>query len=176
MPDGVRLFDGETEADLAAIARGLAGERPWVAGPAGFVRYWAEMCGFARGEVRTAPRVGSWLVVCGSRHPVSRRQAGLARVPVIQSAEEMGDPAVVAAGLAAEAAAYVVRHAPEGVIVMGGDTVWAVWRALGITELTPLPEVFPGIAACVGDGRLFVTKAGGFGEDGLVEQILERFR
>jgi uncharacterized protein YgbK (DUF1537 family) len=176
VPEGVRVFDAWTEADLEAIARELAEERPWVAGPAGFIRYWAGMNGFATGVVRVAPRVGSWLLVCGSRHPVSRRQADLAGIPVIRTAEEMGDPETVAAALAEEVRVYVERFAPEGVLIMGGDTVWAVWRALGIEELAPLPEVLPGIAACVGGGRLFVTKAGGFGEDGLVEQILERFR
>jgi uncharacterized protein YgbK (DUF1537 family) len=61
---------------------------------------------------------------------------------------------------------------------MGGDTVWALWRAMGLTAVTPLPELLPGIAACVSpDGNLlFVTKAGGFGDDRLVEQILERFK
>ena len=59
---------------------------------------------------------------------------------------------------------------------MGGDTVWALWSAMGITALIPLPELLPGIAACLCRERnlLFVTKAGGFGDDRLVEQILER--
>jgi uncharacterized protein YgbK (DUF1537 family) len=57
---------------------------------------------------------------------------------------------------------------------MGGDTVFALWRALGITQITPLPERLPGIAASWSPETqiLFLTKAGGFGHDTLVEQLL----
>jgi uncharacterized protein YgbK (DUF1537 family) len=59
---------------------------------------------------------------------------------------------------------------------MGGDTVWAMWRALGITEIEPLPEILPGIAASLSPEKnlLFVTKAGAFGDDNLVATVIER--
>ena len=74
------------------------------------------------------------------------------------------------------AARVIDDEQPGGVLVMGGDTVFALWRALGITDIQPLPERLPGIAASYSPHRriLFVTKAGGFGDDTLVEQIVNQ--
>jgi uncharacterized protein YgbK (DUF1537 family) len=62
------------------------------------------------------------------------------------------------------------------VIVFGGDTAEAVLRAAGIGALLPLGEVMPGVAAARAGSRVFVTKAGGFGPEDVVEQIVRRWK
>jgi len=59
---------------------------------------------------------------------------------------------------------------------MGGDTVFALWQLLGVDDLVPLTELLPGIAASWSPRQqtLFVTKAGGFGNDTLVEELIQR--
>jgi uncharacterized protein YgbK (DUF1537 family) len=120
--------------------------------------------------------------VCGSLHPQSRAQAQRAQAAgwrVLQTAAEpSGHPDAAAAELDARSVAEIQRHPPSGILVMGGDTVRALWRALNITQLVPLPEVLPGIAACrsTAPPLVFVTKAGGFGQEHLVEQVIERFQ
>ena len=58
--------------------------------------------------------------------------------------------------------------------MVGGDTAFATFRALGIREASVTGEIMPGIAMgkMRADGRsvTFITKAGGFGDaDVLVE-------
>lgn len=174
------ICDAESDAELAAIAAVLRQHAPLtpVASPAGFIRYWA---GPARLSPTPLPSVRDWLVVCGSLHPQSRAQAQRAVAAgwrVLQSADAAsGNPDAVALELAERSAAEIRRQPPSGILVMGGDTARALWRALGITQLTPLPEALPGIAVCrsTAPPLLFVTKAGGFGEEHLVEQLSERF-
>jgi len=170
--DRVEIPDAETEEDLQRIARGLAGRRCVLSGPAGFVSYFGHLAGLA-GTVREWPAVSRWLVVCGSLHSASRRQAERAEAlgfKVLRTPHGRGDPEIVAEELAREVAGW----GADGVIVFGGDTAIAVWRELGIRELLPLPEVLPGVAVSMARDILFVTKAGGFGEDDVVEQAVER--
>jgi uncharacterized protein YgbK (DUF1537 family) len=150
---------------------------PIAAGPAGWIRTWAG----GGGAVSALPAVRRWLVVCGSLHPRSRRQAERARalgmVVVMSPAETFGeDPEAVAERLAALAVDEMAGV--EVVMMFGGDTARALWRAMGVELLEPLPEVLPGVAACRAPGKatVFVTKAGGFGEDDLVDQVRERMQ
>lgn len=173
----VAICDAASDEDLQAIAESLRGEEVTVAGPSGFIGHWASLRTFARMSPATVPVVSNWLVVCGSRHPQSRRQAHLAGrsgLTVLLSTPEELSPEAAATELARRAVKLIPRGT-AGVVVMGGDTAWALWRALGISHLTPLPEVLPGVAACFSGDLLFVTKAGGFGEDDLVTRIMERF-
>ncbi len=186
LPEGgsrILVCDATTDADLADLAGVLAKTdlRPWIASPAGFIRNWTALCEFpATAEAPVPPQARKWLIVCGSRHPQSQRQCDAAQslgLQVLRTiAETQESPAEVAATLAREAVAHIRRENPDGVLIMGGDTVWAIWQALGVDDLIPSPEVLPGIAACATPDRrlLFVTKAGGFGDDRLVERILEK--
>lgn len=180
----IAICDAASDEDLQAIAESLRGKEVTVAGPSGFIGPWASLRTFPRKLPGAAPLVRKWLVVCGSRHPQSRRQAQLAErsgLTVLLSAPEELSPGAAAADLAWRAVECIPRAPagrpvlPLGVLVMGGDTAWALWRALGIRSLTPLPEVLPGVAACLSGDLLFVTKAGGFGEDDLVTRVMERF-
>lgn len=172
----IAICDATSNSELDALSAALQGSSVTVAGPGGFVRAWASLGKYARKATEPTPMVRDWLVVCGSRHPQSRRQARLAELAglrVLVSAEEERSPEVVALELARRAVQQI--RGPMGVLVMGGDTAWALWRELGITQLTPLPEVLPGVAACCAGDLVFVTKAGGFGEDDLVARVRERF-
>jgi uncharacterized protein YgbK (DUF1537 family) len=180
----ILICDAASNDDLQQLASVLQETAPLapVASPAGFIRAWAALGSYPRRVPPAFPQPKKWLVVCGSRHPQSRRQSGIAEASglhVIQSGmDTMHSPELVASGLAGQALAFIGNEKPDAVLIMGGDTVRALWRAMGLTALIPLPELLPGIAACVSpDGNLlFVTKAGGFGDDRLVEQILERFK
>ena len=178
----ILLCDAVSTENIDQLAAALrqSANPTWVAGPAGFIEAWTTLNAFPRSVPPALPRPRKWLVVCGSRHPQSRRQADgaeAAGLPVIRTSEQTHQsPDFVAAALAQRTLEHIEKVKPGAVLIMGGDTVWALWSAMGITALIPLPELLPGIAACLSPERnlLFVTKAGGFGDDRLVEQILER--
>lgn len=185
----IAICDATSDAELDRLTGALQGSyvTVTVAGPGGFVKAWASLGAYPRKFAMPTPSVGDWLVVCGSRHPQSRRQARLAELAgltVLVSAEEERLPEVVAAELAQRAVGWIAAYRrgqagrpvlPLGVLVMGGDTAWALWRELAITQLIPLPEVLPGVAVCRSGELVFVTKAGGFGGDDLVARVRERF-
>lgn len=164
--DEVTICDASTESDIASYAP-LFARAGSVAGPSGVIRHWAAQFDFPKRAPRQLPKADSWLIVCGSLHPRSLEQANAARGWPVLLAEHSSDE------LAQRVAA---AKRPDAMLIMGGDTASAVWKALGIDSLEPLPEVLPGVAACTGGGMLFVTKAGGFGEVTLVEQVIARFR
>ncbi|MBI2688890.1 MAG: hypothetical protein HYX27_21515 [Acidobacteria bacterium] len=180
----ILLCDAESDSDLENLAAAIRAmdPTPWIAGPAGFVKHWACINGFPQETPSGFPRPAKWLIVCGSRHPQSRRQARHAEtlgLPVILAAEETTQsPDEVATYLARQTLQYIVRQGPGALLIMGGDTVFAICREMHLTSLIPLPEILPGIAASTTpSGKfLFVTKAGGFGDDTLVERILERLQ
>lgn len=173
----VAIADATTDEDLAAWAAALARlpALPTLAGPAGFLTHWARLFAFPSQPPAPRPKLKSWLVVCGSLHPQSRRQAALSESPVLSTPLERTNPETAAQALAAQARDYIAQHHPDAVLIMGGDTARALWQALGITELKPLPELLPGVAACQSPQSplTFVTKAGGFGPPTLVQQVKE---
>jgi uncharacterized protein YgbK (DUF1537 family) len=77
-----------------------------------------------------------------------------------------------------QAAARLLRRRHIGTVVMsGGDTALAVFRALGVTDAVLLRELSPGVATGTVhlDGRplTFVTKSGGFGDSGALVRIAQ---
>lgn len=174
------IGDAATNEDLAAWAAALAklSTLPTLAGPAGFLPHWARLHAFPNQSPPPRPKLKNWLVLCGSLHPHSRRQAELSASPVLATPLERADPATAATELAAQARDYIAQHHPDAVLIMGGDTARALWQALGVSELHPLPELLPGIAACQSPQSplTFVTKAGGFGPPTLVQQVKELFQ
>jgi len=164
--NGVQICDASTDEDIAAYVPLFAGAGV-VAGPSGVLRHWAARLDFPKRAPRAAPKPRSWLIVCGSMHPRSRAQADAVHDWPVMRAEHSSEE------LAQRVAAAVQ---PDAMLIMGGETASAVWKAMGINELDPLPEVVPGIAACTAGEKLFVTKAGGFGDVNLVEKVIARFR
>lgn len=176
----VAIADATTDADLTAWAAALAQlpALPTLAGPAGFLPHWARLHAFPAQPPIPRPKLKNWLVLCGSLHPQSRRQAELSEGPVLTTPLERANPETAAQALAAQARDYIAQHHPDAVLIMGGDTARALWQALGVTELHPLPELLPGVAACQSPQSplTFVTKAGGFGPPTLVQQVKELFQ
>ncbi|MFO0365585.1 MAG: four-carbon acid sugar kinase family protein [Acidobacteriota bacterium] len=173
------IADAATNDDLAAWAAALAqlSTLPTLAGPAGFLPHWARLHAFPAAPPAPRPKLKQWLVLCGSLHPHSRRQAELSAAPVLATPREPANPESAAYELAAQARDYIQQHHPDAVLIMGGDTARALWQALGVTTLEPLPELLPGVAACRSPHSplVFVTKAGGFGPPTLVQQVKELF-
>ena len=151
------VHDAETDEDLARLAR-LCDERCIAVGSGGLARWLLAPSGPPRTEV---PRGTRWLVVCGSMHPVSLRQADHAR--------RMGVEVIAGIGAAAKA----IRGRPQGMIIFGGETTFQTLVGLGLKHVTTLGEVLPGVPLSMAGDIPVITKAGGFGMDDLVPTILE---
>lgn len=169
--------DGDLDALIAAVT--LLDQSPLLVGSAGLARALADSLGLAT-EPPALPASRRWLVVAGSRHPVTRAPVAAARaagVRVLAGPEpEMPDRARVVADLAAEAAGLVEREACDALAVTGGDTAVALYWALGAERIDLLGAPGPGLAF----GHLHaprrpalpvLTKAGGFGDAGLFVRV-----
>jgi uncharacterized protein YgbK (DUF1537 family) len=186
--------DAETDADLVGLAEAaLAVPRTLIVGSAGLGRALSRALGGGV-PIVPLPHGRGWLIVVGSRHPTSRayvHEAALS-VPVIVAGSQShtdpaaaiaalasGRPAIVASvttpvsredllrSLAQTASEILERAAPDLVAVTGGDTAYAVIRALGPRRFDLVGAPADGLAL----GRLvlrsgreisLVTKAGGF--------------
>lgn len=184
----VVVCDSRTDDDLERIASVL-GSYPGellVGGPGGFAPYWIRNLALPVAGTWPEPKASTGLVVCGSRHPRSREQAAraLAAGPwaVIATSEDAaGAEQDVASRLAARVGRRLAEHPVDALIIFGGDTARAVLRELQVTSVEPLGELLPGIPVSSIDtgidpgGRrtILVTKAGGFGDVRVVEQIIE---
>jgi len=198
--------DAETDADLASLAEAaLSCPGTLIAGSAGLGRAVSHALGCG-GPWVTLPSARARLVVIGSLHPASRAQlealagAGVALVSV--DAHGHTDPAPAVAALAsgraalvastttpasreavarhlAQAAARVLERAePDLVAVTGGDTAYALVRALRPRRFDLLGAPADGLALGRltredGRGLSLLTKAGGFGSADLFAALLE---
>ena len=92
------------------------------------------------------------------------------REPSLFSASE------VAQTLGRTAADIVRRLQVDAIVMVGGDTAFETFQALGVSEASVAGEIMPGVA--IGkmqvDGRslTFITKAGGFGDADALVNIL----
>lgn len=202
--------DSETDDDLATLADAvLAAPGTLIAGSAGLGRALSRALGCEAPAV-TLPPGRARLVVVGSLHPASRAQLDAllaAGVPLVTAdAQGHGDPApavaalaagrgalvasasapadreAVARHLAAAAARILERTTPDLVAVTGGDTAYALLRALRPRrfDLAGAPADGLALGRLVledngqNDGRslALLTKAGGFGAADLLAAIL----
>jgi uncharacterized protein YgbK (DUF1537 family) len=169
----VAVADAETDDDLDALvdAALAADPAPLLVGAAGLARALASHLGLLAERV-PLPRAERWLVVAGSRHPVSRGQAQRARaagLTVVTSPDaDEPDRHAVAARLADDARRLVERDRFDIVAVTGGDTAVALYRALAAEQIDLVGAPMPGLAlgsfrSPRHDGMRVITKAGGFG-------------
>ena len=86
------------------------------------------------------------------------------------SPDAAGDPANEALALAQRASGIDA----DLLILFGGDTAYAVLQARGLFHLDPIRELMPGIALSVAREMMIVTKAGGFGHEQVVADILRQ--
>jgi hypothetical protein len=179
------VADACTDAEVAELVA-LAAERRelLIAGTALVVGEVARSLvrGVAGADATHRSRIslppGPVLVVCGSRHPTSVRQAesvvGLPGVTVfLAPAEEQPDPEVVALGLAVRAHDHLAATGTSIVVLLGGDTADAflgerVGRVLGSLDT----GMALGETAVDGRTITIVTKPGGFGHDRTVYDLL----
>ena len=196
--------DAETDDDLATLAEAaLASPGTLIAGSAGLGRALSRALGCAAPAVALPPGHAR-LAIVGSLHPASRAQLDALRaagVPLVTAdAQGHGDPApavaalaagrgaLVASGpapgdreaiarhLAAAAARILERAAPDLVAVTGGDTAYALIRALRPRrfDLTGAPADGLALGRLALEHRVLalLTKAGGFGAADLLTTIL----
>lgn len=178
----VVVADAETDGDLDRLAHAAVAlsPSPLLAGSAGLAQALARRLGLLGPRV-PVPAGRRWLVVAGSRHPLTRRQVAEAREAglAVETAPEIeeADRARVAAAVAARARARLERGESDAVLVTGGETAVALYAALAAEGLELLGAPLPGLAL----GRLhaaahphlpIVTKAGGFGGPDLLVSLL----
>ena len=172
----ITVADAETDEDLDTIVgAALALERaPLLAGSAGLAQPLAARLGLRAG--RASLPGGRWLIVAGSLHSATRRQLAEARragLRVLATADaEDRDTGEAAQVLAREAARLLATESFDLIVLTGGDTAVAFYRALGATRIDLVGAPRPGLA--FGHVRApgcrvlpVLTKAGGFGPPGL---------
>jgi uncharacterized protein YgbK (DUF1537 family) len=168
----VVVADAETDEDLDALVDAALAldPAPLLIGAAGLARALAARLSLLAKRV-VLPR-GRWLVVAGSRHPVTRAQIAAARAAgmrvLARDGAETGDRERVARELAREAQRALAREAFDIVAVTGGQTAVALYRALEAERIDLLGAPGPGLAfGVVRTPRRpplgILTKAGGFG-------------
>jgi uncharacterized protein YgbK (DUF1537 family) len=177
------LAEAETDGDLdGLVAAALSGEPgPLLVGSAGLARPLARQMGRLAERV-LLPRARHWLIVAGSRHPVTRRQVAFARaagMTVVATPDEDQPGAVQRA--AAEARRIIHDANIDLVAIAGGQTAVAVFEALRTERVdlvgAPGAGLALGYVCASGRPRLAVlTKAGGFGSDGLFVTLAEEAR
>lgn len=187
------VCDASTDAELLTIGQAWAmhGAGVLFAGTAASIA--AAAAGLTDGGGRTASGAlvasvltGPTLVVCGSLHPMARRQLdAIADTDLIVLATPepthlpVAEAEAAAASLTLAAAARDVmqRRKIATVVIIGGDTAAAV---LGDDPLLVGGTVAPGMPWCTTNDeptRIIVTKAGGFGTPSTLRELLiERTR
>jgi uncharacterized protein YgbK (DUF1537 family) len=182
--DGMLVVaDAETDDDLDALAGAAlhATPSPLLAGAAGLARALAARLGLlAPGAELPVGR--RWLFVAGSRHPATRRQVALARQAGLAVLATLDDDAggreEAARRLAAQARDALASGRFDGVVVTGGETAVALYRALdGLRiDLVGAPAAGLALGSLVTPGRApitIVTKAGGFGGPDLFVSLVK---
>jgi uncharacterized protein YgbK (DUF1537 family) len=171
--DCIRVVDAETDDDVSHAAEALlrAGP-PWLAaGPAALAEAIARIVDAPRGAVPVFPVVRRCLVINGSLHPRSAQQASSIEPDDSWEVVKNGGPGV-------ERLVLDRVDGFDAIVVFGGDTAFAVLRALGCSMLRPLGEVVPGVPVSVVPltrrKLTFITKAGGFGPADILVSIRNR--
>jgi D-threonate/D-erythronate kinase len=173
----VIVADAETDADLDALVEAAwsSSRPPLLVGAAGLAQALARRLRLAGRRV-DPPAAERWLIVAGSLHPATRRQiaaAREARLPMLASPDApVEDRAAAVAELAARARERLDAERFDVVLVAGGETLAALYRALQAERIELEGAPRPGLAVgrLIAPGRpplTLLTKAGGFGEPDL---------
>ncbi|PDT01710.1 hypothetical protein CO666_23790 [Rhizobium chutanense] len=202
--DNVVVADAEDDLDLDQIVDGHDWMRTLAVGARGLGAALARRLGEAGQpamEFAASPRT---LFAFGSRDPITVVQmnrleaSGALRMVVDAPVGEIGcgeglalpvllrctgdltaDAGLVASRFAAGVKAVIDDTRPDMLMVGGGDTALAVFRALGVRVLAPKGEIEAGIPwfdVTAGDGRQFrcAVKSGGFGHPDSLLRLVSR--
>lgn len=174
------VLDGESAADLqAAACIVMKSEPPALAvGPAALAGALAEYLGPTVRGVCEWPSSSRCLVVNGSLHPASKEQISFARERnFFNDYWQCFHPECHASGLErARQTGQAVhdlldRSQFDTIVVFGGDTAFGIHQALGAPVFEPYGEIVPGVPVSLCGGRLWITKAGGFGKRDILFDI-----
>jgi D-threonate/D-erythronate kinase len=169
---GVEIRDAQSPEEVGAIAEEfLRGEGTLLAaGPAAFAEAIARRIDLPRAAVPAFPWVRRCLIINGSPHP---RSAG--QIAAFRGAAGWlvcPDPPPGAVGRRLDAECF------DALIIFGGDTAYAIMEALGVHVLRPVGDIVPGVPLSRfefgGRELCLITKAGGFGDIGILQTIRER--
>ncbi len=201
VPEGISLWDAESDDDLRRIAE--AGRR--LSAPVLWCGSGGLAAALAGGEVPVAcdlerPILGLF----GSDHPATAAQLGACRESVL-TLKDGGDAsaALVAArlkgagvclvafdlptGMARFAASELIAREiarltsrippPRGLLVSGGETLRSLCLSLGSDHLDVVGQMLPGVPVSVMCGGLWdqvhvTSKSGAFGQDMLLRRLL----
>jgi uncharacterized protein YgbK (DUF1537 family) len=178
------IFDGETDADIRkAAAAILADESMRIAmGPAALPEL--RSCLVLNGSVHT--RSSEQMKHAEAQSCISLERGALWRILAPKHAPG-ADPACVAKANARHLLEPLAAASPDAILVIGGDTAFAVLAELGLPPLLPVREIVPGVPvtrieaaqlaqALPGRRRdlFLITKAGGFGVRDVLCRVRER--
>ncbi len=173
------ILDGETDEDVSAAARTVLADprQTIVAGPAAIAGALAAQIS---GQPRTMPAksLAHCLIVNGSLHPLSSMQIERARQAGCFTGDwtlfEYGGPErhMDRARRIGYCVKEILTKEPfDAIIVIGGDTAYGIHQALGSEDFVSCGEVQPGLPLSRSNGLHWITKAGGFGQPDLFEQL-----
>lgn len=177
----IMIGDAETQDALDQTTRAL------LAAGAGRGMLWSGSRGLAvalagRRPMLPVPQLGA--VIIGTAHRNSQTQvaeafgAPRAGQPVlINPVPEAETPAATIASLRAQLPDLCIPNAESALMVIGGDTLSVVLDELRVDYMDCLGEIAPGlpisrISGSRFDGRLCISKSGGFGGPDLISRMI----
>lgn len=192
-PPGSRLLvdaHGDPDLDQLAVRLDRAGPALVVVGSGGLAAALGRRWSHPRPTSSASPWAvrGSVLVAVSSLHPVSAAQLEHLRggphgtdVDVLTTATELSSPAAAAAALALRVGSALADRRYEALVLVGGDGAAAILEGLAADSVEIDGAVVPGcptglVSGGRADGLRVVTKSGGFGGPGAVEQIVRTLR
>ena len=162
------IFDGETDADVAnAVAAALADpDCRILAGPASVAAELAAQTGDS--PRREWPHIARCLIASGSLHEASRRQIEWAEANGCASCDPAAAWRIVPRAM--DLPDCLRSASCDALMIFGGDTAFAILKALGCEQLEALGEILPGLPLSRIPGRdlYLISKAGGYGDPTLI--------
>jgi len=173
----ILLCDASYQAELDALAA-LDIPNLLYAGSSGLARALAFTRALRTPTPAPIPHCDIALTICGTQHPVTTQQMEHfdATMPLSPRLRILADAAYAPAILAA-----FERDRPEALVLTGGDTALLVLNTLGAHSILVRGEFAPGIPWGIiqggrADGRIVVTKSGGFGNIATLTHLIHTLR
>ncbi len=176
----VSIIDATTDEDIAAAVRAALRQRPFpiLGGPASVARHIARSLSLTPTPEAALHLSSRCLIVNGSLHPLAKEQVRRIRPDqgwVVMENNSMLFTTQSAADFAHQLGRSVreklEQETFESLILIGGDSAFAVLAALNVRVIQPLGEIATGVPVSQVEPWQFVTKAGGFGDADLLARL-----